>query len=170
MKAEKQALLDDLLSKLEQSPYFLVADYQGLTVSHFAELRKRLKEVGAGTRVLKNTMVKRALRDAGFPELDEQALTGQNMLISGGSEAPAAAKVLKNFTAEFKKPVIKAGLLDGTPLDAEGVKALADLPSREELLAKLLSVINAPATKLVRTIQEPASALARVLQAKADKG
>lgn len=170
MKAEKQALLDDLLSKLEESPYFLVADYQGLTVSHFAELRKRLKEVGAGTRVLKNTMVKRALRDAGFAELDEQALTGQNMLISGGSEAPAAAKVLKNFAAEFKKPVIKAGLLDGTPLDAEGVKALADLPSREELLAKLLSVINAPATKLVRTLNEPAAALARVLQAKADKG
>jgi large subunit ribosomal protein L10 len=77
---------------------------------------------------------------------------------------------MKNFSDEFKKPEIKGGVLDGALLDPAGIKALADLPSREVLLATLLGVLQAPASKLVRTLNEPAASLARVLQAKADQG
>lgn len=170
MKAEKQLLVDDLLAKLQESPYLIVADYQGLSVANFSELRKRLKTAGARTRVLKNTLVKRALKEAGMPELHEGTLSGQTLIVSGGSEAPAAAKILKTFAAEFKKLAVKGGMLDGKALTADDVIAIADLPSREVLLAQLLGVLNAPATKLLRTIKEPAAALARVLQAKAEKG
>ncbi|MFM7181312.1 MAG: 50S ribosomal protein L10 [Verrucomicrobiales bacterium] len=169
MQAEKQFLIDELLARLEKSPYLFVADYTGLQVKHFAELRKRLKEVGAKARVLKNTLVKRTLKSAGLPELAD-VLTGQTMVVTGEGEAPAAAKVLKNFAAEFQKPALRGGVLDGNALGANELKALADLPSREQLLATLLGVINAPATKLLRTINEPAAALARVIQARADQG
>lgn len=169
MQAEKQFLIDELLARLEKSPYLFVADYTGLQVKHFAELRKRLKEVGAKARVLKNTLVKRTLKSAGLPELAD-VLTGQTMVVTGEGEAPAAAKVLKNFAAEFQKPSLKGGVLDGNALGANELKALADLPSREQLLATLLGVINAPATKLLRTINEPGASLARVIQARADQG
>ena len=168
MQADKQFLIDELLVRLETSPYLFVADYTGLQVKHFAELRKRLKAVGAKSRVLKNTLVKRTLKTAGLPEISD-VLTGQTMIVTGEGEAPAAAKVLKTFAAEFQKPSLKGGVLDGKALDANELKALADLPSREQLLATLLGVINAPATKLLRTINEPGASLARVLQAKADK-
>ncbi|QQL45765.1 50S ribosomal protein L10 [Sulfuriroseicoccus oceanibius] len=169
MKLEKQIFVDELLERIQASPYLLVFDYQGLTVDGFEELRKRLKEVGAKGTVAKNRLVKRSLQAGDFPDLSE-AFVGQTMIVTGEGEIPAAAKVLKNFTAEFKKPVFKAGVLDGDVIDESQLKALAELPSREELLAKLLSVINAPASKLVRTINEPAGSLARVLQAFADKG
>ena len=168
MKAEKQFLIDELLVRLETSPFLFVADYTGLQVKHFAELRKRLKVTGAKTRVLKNTLVKRTLKTAGLPELAD-VLVGQTMVITGDGEAPAAAKVLKTFAAEFQKPALKGGVLDGKALTVADLKGLADLPSREVLLATLLGVINAPATKLLRTIQEPGASLARVLQAKADQ-
>ncbi len=90
-------------------------------------------------------------------------------VVTGAQDVCAAAKVVKNFSDEFKKPEIKGGVLDGALLDAAGIKALADLPSREVLLAQLLGVLQAPASKLVRTLNEPAASLARVLQAKADK-
>ena len=169
MQADKQFLIDELLVRLEKSPYLFVADYTGLQVKHFAELRKRLKEVGAKARVLKNTLVKRTLKAANLPEIAD-VLTGQTMIVTGEGEAPAAAKVLKNFAAEFQKPVLKGGVLDGNALGAAELKALADLPSREQLLATLLGVINAPATKLLRTINEPGASLARVIQARADQG
>lgn len=168
MQAEKQFLIDELLARLEKSPYLFVADYTGLQVKHFAELRKRLKQVGAKARVLKNTLVKRTLKTAGLPEIAD-VLTGQTMVVTGEGEAPAAAKVLKTFAAEFQKPTLKGGVLDGNALGAAELKALADLPSREQLLATLLGVINAPATKLLRTINEPGASLARVIQARADK-
>ena len=165
MKPEKQFLIDDLLAKLEKSPYLLVADYRGFSVKHFAELRKRLKAVGAKARVLKNTLVKRTLKAAGLPDLGN-TLEGQTMVVTGGAEAPAAAKVLKTFASEFQKPTLRGGVLDGNALSAAEVTALADLPSREQLLATLLGLFNAPATKLLRTINEPGASLARVIKAK----
>jgi large subunit ribosomal protein L10 len=97
-------------------------------------------------------------------------LVGQTAVVTGAQDVCAAAKVMKNFSDEFKKPEIKGGVLDGALLDPAGIKALADLPSREVLLATLLGVLQAPASKLVRTLNEPAASLARVLQAKADQG
>jgi large subunit ribosomal protein L10 len=168
MKAEKTLLIDDLLSRVNDSPFLFVVDYNGLTVDGFGELRKRLRECESEIHVYKNTFVRKAAEKAGYPEDLGKVLIGQTAIVTGASDVCAAAKVMKTFAAEFKKPEMRAGVLDGEYLSPEGIKALADLPSREVLLAQLLGVLQAPASKFVRTLNEPAASLARVFQAKAD--
>lgn len=167
MHPEKINIVADLNRKLSASPYLIVIDYTGLKVDQFAELRTRLIAGGSRCQVVKNSFLRLAMKDAGLPELEE--LAGQNAMVFGDSDVAAAAKVIKNFNAEFQKPVIRAGVVDRLVMGAGQLNAIADLPSRDVLLATLLGVINAPASKLVRTINEPASALARVLKAKAEK-
>ncbi|WP_395742684.1 50S ribosomal protein L10 [Prosthecobacter sp.] len=169
MKELKTLLIDDLLKRVNASPFLFVVDYTGLKVDKFAELRKRLATTGAEIHVFKNNLVKKAAEKAGFPgELGEH-LTGQSAFVTGAKDVCAAAKIMKNFAAEFEKPVMKAGVLDGKLLDAAGIKALADLPAREVLLAQLLGVLQAPASKLVRTLNEPAASLARLFKAKSEQ-
>jgi large subunit ribosomal protein L10 len=170
MKAEKTLLIEDLLRRVNGSPFLFVADYTGLTVEKFAELRKRLRACDAEIHVFKNNLVKKAAERAGLPEGLGDVLVGQTAVVTGAQDVCAAAKVMKNFTEEFKKPEMKGGVLDGALLNPAGIQALADLPSREVLLATLLGVLQAPASKLVRTLNEPAASLARLLQAKADQG
>lgn len=165
MNPDKEIIIKGLLERLNASPYLLVVEYTGMTVPQFSELRTRLSSAGAECHVAKNTYMKKALAEAGMPDTGD-ALAGQTAFVTGESDVAAAAKVLKNFQSEFKKPAIKIGLLDGALLDEDQVKAIAELPSREVLLATLLGTINAPAAKLVRTINEPAASLARVIQAK----
>ena len=167
MHPAKESIVIDLEAKLNASPFLFVADYTGLKVAQFAELRTRLWNVGASCHVVKNTFLRRAAKSAGLPELAE--LKGQTAIVVGEKDVAAAAKVLKNFTAEFKKPEVKTGVVDKIVVSTEQIKAIADLPSREVLLATLLGTLNAPASKLVRVLNEPASSLARLLQAKADK-
>jgi len=163
----KATIVDDLQKKLNASPFLFVADYTGLKVDQFAELRNRLYATGARCHVVKNTFLRRAAKEAGLPELAE--LRGQTAIIVGDKDVAAAAKVLKNFTAEFKKPEVKTGIVDKVVVSTAQIAAIADLPSREVLLATLLGVLNAPASKLVRVLNEPASSLARLLKAKAEK-
>ncbi len=167
MHPAKATIVDDLQQKLNGTPFLFVAEYTGLTVTRFSELRNRLAGVGARCHVVKNTFLKRAAHAAGYPELGE--LRGQNAVVVGDSDVAAAAKVLKTFTAEFQKPTVKTGVVDRVIVSSEQIKAIADLPSRDILLATLLGVLQAPASQLVRVLNEPASALARVLKAKADK-
>ena len=167
MRLEKTTIVEDLQQKLNSSPFLFVADYTGLTVDKFGELRNRLSGVGARCHVVKNTFLKRAAKDAGYPELGE--LQGQTAIVVGDKDVAAAAKVLKGFAAEFKKPAVRTGVVDRVVVSSEQISAIADLPSREVLLATLLGVFQAPASKLVRVLNEPASALARVLKAKADQ-
>ncbi len=167
MHPAKATIVDDLEAKLNASPFLFVADYTGLKVDQFAELRNRLWNVGARCHVVKNTFLRRAAKSAGLPELAE--LKGQTAIVVGDKDVAAAAKVLKNFTAEFKKPEMKTGVVDKIVVSTEQIKAIADLPSREVLLSTLLGVLNAPASKLVRVLNEPASSLARLLKAKAEK-
>lgn len=168
MRPEKETVISDLKQRFNASPFLLLVDYAGLTVAQFAELRNRLVAAGAKCTVVKNSFIKRAAKEAGMPDVSG-ALTGQTALVTGESDVCAAAKVVKSFAAEFEKPTFKMGILDGKVLSSDEVKALADLPSREILLAQLLGVLQAPASKLVRTLNEPASAFARLLKAKADK-
>jgi large subunit ribosomal protein L10 len=163
----KATIVEDLQKKLNASPFLFVADYTGLKVDQFAELRNRLHTSGARCHVVKNTFLRRAAKEAGLPELAE--LKGQTAIIVGDKDVAAAAKVLKTFSAEFKKPEVKTGIVDKIVVTTEQIQAIADLPSREVLLATLLGVLNAPASKLVRVLNEPASALARLLKAKAEK-
>lgn len=169
MKEEKTLLIDDLLKRVNASPFLFVVDYTGLTVPGWEELRKRLRGAGAEIHVFKNTFVKKAAAKAGYPEKLSDALTGQSAVVTGDQDVCAAAKVMKTFAKEFEKPKLKAGVLDGNLLSAEGIHSLADLPSKEVLQATLLGVLQAPASKLVRLLNEPAASLARVLKAKSEK-
>jgi large subunit ribosomal protein L10 len=167
MRPEKATIVADIQTKLKNSPFLLIADYAGMQVKHFEELRVRLSRVDATIHVIKNTFIKRAIKALGLPELNG-ALTGQTAMVTGENDVCAAAKVLKTFVAEFERPPVKAGILDDTILSAVQIEALADLPTRDVLQARLLGLLLAPATKLVRVLNEPASGLARVLKAKAE--
>ena len=167
MHPAKATIVEDIAGRLNSSPFLFVADYTGLKVTQFSELRNRLFAVGAEFHVVKNTFLRRALTDAGLPDID--GLKGQSAIVTGEKDVAAAAKVLKTFSAEFKKPTLRAGIVDSLVVSSEQINAIADLPSREVLLATLLGVLQAPGTKLVRVLNEPAASLARVLQAKVDQ-
>ncbi len=166
MKAEKGQLIEHILGKVNASPFLFLVDYTGLKVDKFQELRKRLRGVGAEVHVFKNTLVKQAAERAKYPGELAAHLTGQTAVVTGEKDVCAAAKTMKNFAAEFEKPKMKGGVLDGKYLDANSIKTLADLPSLDVLRAKLLGVLQAPAGTLVRLLNEPASSLVRVLNAK----
>ena len=168
MHPDKAIIVADLNKKLNASPFLFVTDYTGLKVSQFGELRTRLYQVGARCQVVKNTFLRLALKEAGLPEIE--SLDGQTAIVTGDKDVAAAAKVLKTFATEFKKPELKAGVVDRLAVSKAQIEAIADLPSREVLLATLLGVLQTPAQQLVRLLNEPASQLARVLQAKADQG
>lgn len=169
MNPDKKIIVDELLERVNGSPFLLVVDYNGMTVPEFSELRNRLSEAGSECHVGKNRYMRIAIKEAGLPSIDDD-LKGQTAFITGAEDVCAAAKVLKNFAKEFKKPEIKSGILDGDALTASQIEALADLPSRDQLLAQLLAVINAPASQLVRTLNEPGASLARIIKAKYPDG
>ena len=166
MRPEKASIVSDLSKKLTRSPFVLVTDYQRMNVNHFADLRNRLAASGAEVHVVKNSFLKRAMTDSGLPDVGDK-LTGQTAVVTGEKDAAPIAKILKVFAAEFKIAAVKIGVIDKAVLSTEEVEALAELPSRDVLLAQLLGLLMSPATKLVRVLNEPASAFARLLHAKA---
>ena len=168
MRPEKASIVSELAEKMKKSPFVLVADYQRMNVAHFGELRNRLIPVGAEMHVVKNSFLKRAMADSGFPDVGNQ-LTGQTAVVTGEKDVAPVAKILKAFAAEFKTTALKIGLIDRAVVSTAEVEQLADLPAREVLLAQLLGLLLAPATRLVRVLNEPASAFARLLNAKASK-
>src|SRR5436190_4794011 len=166
MHPAKASIVTELNKRLNDSPFVFVTDYTGLNVTQFSELRTRLHKAGARCIVVKNSFLRLAAKEAGLPDLGE--LVGQTAVIVGDKDVAAAAKVVKTFAAEFKKPTLKTGVVDRLVVSKEQINTIADLPSREVLLATLLGVLNAPASALVRLLNEPASQLARVLQAKGE--
>lgn len=169
MKEENKLFMEEIQSWLKDSPYLMVVDYTGLKVDEFSELRKRLDKAEAEMHVVKNTFLRRALANEKLPELDND-LKGQTAVVFGPSDVCAAAKVIKTFASEFQKPQIRVGIVDKAVMDQKSLMTLADLPSREALLAQLLGLINSPATKLARLIQTPAEQLAQVIKANSEKG
>ena len=168
MHPAKATIVADLNQKLNDSPFIFVADYAGLNVIQFSDLRTRLHGAGARCMVVKNSFLRLAVKEAGLPDLGE--LSGQTAVVIGDKDAAAAAKVLKTFGSETKKLALKGGVVDRLAVTPAQIQSIADLPSRDVLLATLLGVLQAPASQLVRLLNEPASQLARVLQARADKG
>jgi large subunit ribosomal protein L10 len=168
MRPEKPTIVEDVKLRLNNSPFLIIVEYGGMNVNHFAELRTRLGVSGASLTVVKNTFLRRAIKDAGLPDLDIH-LTGQTAFAIGEKDICAAAKILKTFAAEFQKPKVRAAILDNSVLDIAQVMALADLPSKEVLQSQFLALLLTPATQLVRTLNEPGASLARVLAAIAEK-
>ena len=169
MRPEKANIVSDLSEELKESSFVLVADYQHMKVDDFSELRKRLAGAGAEIHVVKNSFLKRAMADSGFPAGDGK-LTGQTAIVTGKRDVAPVAKAFKTFVIEFKKAMLKLGFIDRAVVSTADLEALADLPPENVLRAQLLGLLLSPATKLVRVLNEPGSSLARLLNAKASKG
>jgi large subunit ribosomal protein L10 len=152
MNPDKKIIIDGLLDRVNASPYVIVIDYTGMTVHQFTELRNRLNAGGAKCLVAKNTYMRKALTEAGLPDIAE-SLVGQTAFVMGDSEVFAAAKAIKNFEKEFKKPEMKVGILDGVVLTGDKLQSIADIPSREAILSRLLATINEPGARIARIIQ-----------------
>lgn len=139
---DKKAVVAEVSAQVANAQTIAVAEYRGVEVSDLTVLRKKARESGVYLRVLKNTLVRRAVADTPFAALADQ-LVGP-LIYSVSADPVAAAKVINDFAKANPKFVVKAGCYAGKILDKEGVQALASIPSREELLAKLLGVMQAP--------------------------
>ena len=155
--AKKQQLVAELKEKLTTAKGAVLTSYKGLTVAQDTELRRALREAGVSYHVVKNTMTRIAAKEAGLDELAEH-LEGTTALAVSAEDAVAPAKVIcefikKNKLDETEVLTIKAGLVDGKVIDLAEIKALASLPSREELIAKLLGSMQAPISGTVNVLQ-----------------
>ncbi len=164
---EKQAVVADLSEKLVNAQAIVVAEYRGLTVVNMTVLRAKARANGVYLRVLKNTLVRRAVEGTSFAGLADQ-LVGP--LVYGISTDPvSAAKVLSEFAKTNDKLVIKAGAMPNFVMSAKDVANLANMPSRDELLAKLMGTMQAPIGQFVRTLNEVPTRFVRGLAAVRDK-
>jgi large subunit ribosomal protein L10 len=166
-RQEKAIVIEEVTTQVAKAQSIVVAEYRGLDVASVTVLRKKARESGVYLRVLKNSLARRAVVGTPFEALSSK-LTGP--LIYGISTDPVnAAKVLSAFAKDNDKLVIKAGALPNSVLDVNGVKALATMPSREELLSKLLGTMQAPIAKFVRTLNEVPTKFVRGLAAVRDQ-
>ena len=166
-RAQKEKVVEELGQIFSEAGVIVVVHYQGLTVAEMSDLRRRMRDAGGRVRVAKNRLARIALEGKPVAGI-ERYLRGQTAL-AFSQDPVAAPKIVAEFAKQNDKLVIIGGALGETILDAEGVKALASLPSLDELRARLIGTIQAPAGKIARVLAAPASQLARVLQARADK-
>jgi large subunit ribosomal protein L10 len=143
----------------------VVAHYAGMTVAQMTDYRGRIKAAGGKVKVAKNRLAKLALKDTDFDGISD--LFKGPTCLAYSKDPIAAAKIAVTYAKTNEKLVILGGAMGKTVLDADAIKALAELPSLDELRAKLIGLLNAPATKIARTVKEPGAQLARVIQAKA---
>jgi large subunit ribosomal protein L10 len=165
-RQQKAAKIEEVSALVAKAQSIVVAEYRGLDVDSVTRLRKEARGQGVQLRVLKNTLARRAVNDTPFSGLADK-LVGP--LVYGFSSDPvSAAKVLSNFAKSNDKLVVKAGAMPNVVMDDAGVKALATLPSREELLAKLMATMQAPIGQFVRTLNEVPARFVRTLAAVRD--
>lgn len=165
---DKKAIVAEVAQVANDTLSAVVADYRGLTVSEMNELRARAKSESVYVRVVRNTLAKRAFEGTQYECLIE-ALQGPVMLAFSQEDPGAAARLLKEFSKNHTALEIKALSVEGKMLPASQLDALAELPTRDEALSMLLSVMEAPITKLVRTLAEPQAQLARAVAAVRDQ-
>ena len=150
--AQKQAVVADLAEQLKNSPAGVVVNYQGITVDADTKMRKALREAGVKYMVMKNSLTGRACDEVGLGDM-KQYLSGMTAIAIGTTDPVAPAKVLKEYAEKVESFQILAGYLDGAVVDAETVNKLADIPSKEVLLAKLLGSIKSPLYNFAYAIQ-----------------
>lgn len=150
---EKAQVVAEIKEKLQSSSGVVLADYRGLTVSQVTQLRAQLRQAGVEYHVLKNTMVRRAAHEVGIEGLDPYLEGPTAVAFSADPVAPA--KVLADFAKTVKTFAIKGGIVEGKVVDMAGIKTLADLPSREVLLAQVLRGMQAPLTGMANVLQGP---------------
>jgi large subunit ribosomal protein L10 len=163
---QKQAMVSEVAAKLAGAQAVIVAEYRGLNVDRVTQLRVRARKSGLYLRVLKNTLARRAVQGTPFEKLTEQ-LSGP-LMYGIASDPVAGAKVLSEFARENELFVIRGGAMPNAVMSAKDIKALALLPSRQELLAKLVATLQAPIARLVRTMNEVPAKFVRTLAAVRD--
>ena len=156
---QKQAVIDEIKEKLEKAQSAVVIDYIGISVAQADAMRRKLREANVDYTVYKNTLVSRAIEGTKYEALKD-VLSGPSAFAFSYDDAIAPARVLSGVIKEYKKMDFKAGVIEGTYYDADGVKAIAALPSRDELIAKFMGSIQSPVSKFVRTLQAVADAKA----------
>lgn len=164
---EKERIVEEIREKLSQAQSAILADYRGLSVAEVTELRNRLRSAGVEYRVFKNTLIRRAAHDLGLESLDPY-LAGPTAVAFSPNDPVAAAKGLVAFTKDNKNLELKAGVLQGQLLEVNDIKNLAELPSREVLLARVVGGMQAPMRRLAATFQAPLRQLAALTQALAE--
>jgi large subunit ribosomal protein L10 len=167
-RSQKKALVDTLHEALADTACFVITHQSGLSVAEVTGLRRRMREAGASFKVTKNRLARLALVGTKFEQLSPM-FTGPTA-IAYSRDPVAAAKVAVEFANSNDKLTIVGGALGSQQLDVEGVKSLATLPSLDELRAKLIGMLQTPATRVATVLQAPAGQLARVLKARAEKG
>jgi large subunit ribosomal protein L10 len=162
-RSEKAVVVEEIGAKIADAQSIILAEYRGLEVEAITVLRRQAREAGVSLRVLKNTLARRAVAGTPFEVLADQMV---GPLLYGISTDPvAAARVLNDFAKGNPKLVLKAGAMRGSLLGVDAVKALATMPSRDELLAKLLGTMQAPIGQFVRTLNEVPGRFVRTLAA-----
>ncbi|TYO95226.1 LSU ribosomal protein L10P [Geothermobacter ehrlichii] len=167
-RTSKEQLVAELSAKLARVKAAFVADYRGLTVEEANELRSKLREAGVEYQVVKNTLLRLAIKDTENACLEE-FLQGPTAIAMAEDDPVAPAKVLSEFAKANDRFELKGGVLEGKVLGLDGIKVLSDLPSREVLLAKLLGSINAPVSNFVGVLAAVPRSLVQVLSAIQDK-
>jgi large subunit ribosomal protein L10 len=163
-KAQKAATVADLTARLKASSTAVLADYRGMTVGQMRDLRTKLRGGGIEMVVVKNTLARRAAKAAGYEPLSAE-LVGPIAMLFAVEDVSAPARILNDYIKANRKMVIKAGLLEGQLIKADAVTELADLPSREVLLSRLLGAMQAPLGNLASVLQAPITKFARTLDA-----
>jgi len=163
---QKQAVVSEVAAQLAKAQAVIVAEYRGLDVARVTQLRAKARKSGLYLRVLKNTLARRAVKGTPFEQLSDQ-MVGP-LMYGIASDPVAGAKVIAEFAKENELFVIRGGAMPNTRMSDKDVKALALLPSREELLAKLMGTMQAPVVKLVRTMNEVPGKFVRTLAAYRD--
>jgi len=165
-RQEKAVKIDEVCAMVAQAKAIVVAEYRGMNVESVTRLRRQARSQGVQLRVLKNTLARRAVTGTPFAVLSDR-LVGP-LVYGMGPDPVAVAKVLSSFAKDNDKLVVKAGAMADFVMDDKAVKALATMPSREELLAKLMATMQAPAAQLVRTLNEVPARFVRTLAALRD--
>ena len=167
-KEKKETMVGDYVAKLAKSQAMIVTDYRGLTVAATTDLRQRLREQGASFHVVKNTLFRRTLKEAGVPVPDDE-FRGPTALSFCVRDVQPVVKVLMDFANENDALIIKGTIWGATFLDSESTKALATLPSREVLLGQLVGAVQGPMVNLVSILTAPLRELAQVLAARGEQ-
>ena len=149
----KQPIVQEISEQIKDAQSVVVVDYRGLTVAEDTQLRKQLREAGVSYKVYKNTLVNFAIKGTDFESLSD-VLEGPNAFAISTTDATAPARVIAKFAKTAPALEIKAGVVEGTFYDADGMKAIATIPSREELLSKFLGSIQSPITNFARVINQ----------------
>jgi large subunit ribosomal protein L10 len=170
MRPEKIQAVEDIKGHFDKGSAAVFLDYSGMTVAEVSNLRSQFRAQGVTYKVLKKSLVRRALGDAPYVAQLKPVLKGMTAVAFSGEEPGAAARVVKAFVKDNEKLKIKAGLLDGQVLDAKTVEnQLATLPSKDEARAMLLATFMAPAQRFVMLLNTPAGNFVRLLEAKKAK-